>query len=162
MDFSNVNSVSCHNLLSFKYPNLYQQRFCDQEDFSIVICRGDNARVEYDRPFLLKKFESKVYLPMFLMPYTGYKLVSSISDLYVVGNHEVKRYSYSSKIWYKLSGSLYFDGCCICSFLQQLFVINWFPKFYHKLRNDWCSIAKMNELKEYAACTVFEGKIVVS
>ena len=42
MDFSKVSSNNCNNMLSDKYPDLYQHRFCDQEDFSIVICGGEN------------------------------------------------------------------------------------------------------------------------
>ena len=34
--------------------------------------------------------------------------------------------------------------------------------FYDKQRNVWTSIADMMEGRENAACTVFEGKIVVS
>ena len=153
MNFSKVNSENYNNLMGGKYPDLYQHRFCNQEEFSIVICGCEN--VDFDRPFLLNNFETKVYLTRFWLTNNGYKLISTFSVLYVVGHCVVKRYSYSSKVWNKISGSPYFDGCCICLFLQKLFVIKNVPKFYYKERNKWCSIANINENRLYAACTVF-------
>ena len=51
MNLHNVNSASCSNLLSDNYPDLYQHRFCDQEDFNIVICGGetDKENIDYDK-----------------------------------------------------------------------------------------------------------------
>ena len=50
----------------------------------------------------------------------------------------------------------------ICSFLQKLYVIGKFSMCYDKHINKWKSIAVMNESREDTACTVFEGKIIVS
>ena len=140
MNFSKVNSDNCNNLLSDKYPDLYQHRFCDQEHFSIVICGGenDNTNICYDRPFLLKNFETKMYLSKFLLPNLGIISVSNGSELYVVDHCEVKRYSFSSKIWNRLSGSPYCNGCCICCFMQKLHVIAGKSPVYDKIIN--CAI----------------------
>ena len=164
------NSDNCNNLLSDKYPDLYQHRFCDQEDFSIVICGGenDNENLGYDRPFLLTNFNTKTYLPRQCQSKYGYTIVSNASDLYVVGDREVKSYSYSSKIWNNLPDIPYSISHCVCSFMQKCYIIigrylrNFFScKFYDKINNKWCDISDMKVYRMNAACTVFEGKIVV-
>ena len=169
MDISNVSSDIYSNLLSDKYPDLYKHRFCDQEDFSIAICGGenDNGRIVYNRPFVLNNFETKVYLPSYLKPRYVNNLVSNSSNLYVAGYNEIKKYSYSSKIWNKLPELSYYDYYCICCFMQKLFVISYLAnsnnsKFYDKESNKWCNITAMNKVRQNTACTVFEGKIIVS
>ena len=84
------------NLMSEKYTDLYKHRFCDQENFNIVICGGENDKgnIKNDRPFLLNNLENKVYFPSFMKPNTGYKIVASGLDSYVVSNREVKSYSF--------------------------------------------------------------------
>ena len=59
----------------------------------------------------------------------------------------------------------------VCSFKQNLFVIGGNYKYetflntclkYEVKHNKWSSIGNMNERKDDLACTVFDGKIVVS
>ena len=47
MNFCKVSSDNCNNLLSDKYPDFYEHRFCDQEDFSIVICGDESDNEKY-------------------------------------------------------------------------------------------------------------------
>ena len=96
-------------------------------------------------------------------------MISNYSDLYVVGHHKVKSYSYSSKSWSDLPELSYGGGYSICTFMQKLFVIcgentsNYGRfKFYNKESDKWSNILAMNLNRFNAACTVFEGKIVVA
>ena len=59
----------------------------------------------------------------------------------------------------------------VCSFKQNLFIISgnynyakWLNTClkYDVKRNKWSSIVNMNEEKDNFACTVFDGKIVIS
>ena len=62
MNISKVNSDNCNIMMSDKYPDLYQHRFCDQEDFSIAVCveENDNENISYDKPFMLNNCDTKV------------------------------------------------------------------------------------------------------
>ena len=67
------------------FPILYQNRYCDQEDFSIAVFGGENDKnyEQYDRPFLLNNFDIKIYVPSVLKQKNGCKAVASGSDIYL-------------------------------------------------------------------------------
>ena len=41
---------------SEKLPALYQNRYCDQEDFSVIVCDGENHGEGNYKPFLMNNF----------------------------------------------------------------------------------------------------------
>ena len=168
--------------LSDHFTVLYQNRYCDQEDFSVAVFGGgcSNKNIRYKRPFLLNNFDTKVYLPSLLKHHYACKVVASGSDIYVTYNfevsdsHSVKLYSSSTNSWKYLPSVIEQTiNYCICSFMQKLFVIggrDTYDKFdrkdtcmfYDKQSGSWTTIEAMMECRENEACTVFEGKIVVS
>ena len=70
---------------------LYQNRYCDQDDFSIAVFGGENNSNNemYDRPFPLKRFDTKVYLPRVSIQQYGCKAIASGSDIYLLDAYEV-------------------------------------------------------------------------
>ena len=170
MNFSKANCDNFNNRLRDKYPDLYQYRFCDQEDFSIVICSGEkvNEDIYHEKPFLLNNFDTKVYLPRYFKSRKEHKSVSNGSDLYVLGFHDasgfcdVENYSYLNKCWKTLQGSYLSSSFYLCIFMQKLFVMDDSSQFYDKKTNKWWNTSAMYVKRRNAACTVFEGKIVVS
>ena len=173
VEYSTIN-------MSDQFPILYQNRYCDQEDFNIAVFGGENDSENemYDKPFLLNNFETKVYLPSVLMQNNGCKSIASGSDIYLLKKFEgsyfssFMMYSSSTNNWKNLpSGKTPRTKCSICTFMQKLFVIcgkDYWGRydrscmFYDKQSENWSSFAAMMEERERAACTVFEGKIVVS
>ena len=124
---------------------------------------------------MLNNFETKVYLPSFLKPNFKIKsVVTNGGDLYVIGDdlfgrRVVNSYSYSSKIWNYLPELPHCDSYYICSFMQKLFVISSSISrnsskcmFYDTKSNKWCITATMKKYRLSAACTVFEGDIIIS
>ena len=55
--------------------------------------------------------------------------------------------------------------CCVCIFMKELFVLDGRSPLgslkYNFTLNKWSYIAKMNKWRVLAACTAFEGKVVV-
>ena len=77
--------------------------------------------------------------------------------------NSVKMFSSATKRWKSLPElSDTKEFFCICSFLQNLYLIGNVCMYYDKHINKWKSIAVINESREDTACTVFEGKIIVS
>ena len=165
------------------FPVLYQNRYCDQQHFSIAVFGGetDCKSEHYDRPFLINNVNTKVYLPSAKTQYYGYNAIASGSDIYLTylpsktcDSFSVMKYSTLNNIWKSLpSPNEHKWNYYVCCFMQRLFVIGgknnihswWYDTsctFYDKKSDNWSSIANMMEGRGNASCTVFEGKIVVS
>ena len=104
-------SVDCSsNNLSDEFPILYQNRYCDQEDFSIAVfgSGSDKNNRLYDKPFLLNNFDTKLNLPSVIKHKYGRKVISSGSDIYLIDKHgvgdtsSIKLYSSSTNNWKNL------------------------------------------------------------
>ena len=104
-----------------QFPVLYQNRFCDQKEFSIAMIGGEIKRKSNggNKPFLLNNFDSKVYLPTLpVLKLTlsewdrldcECKAVSSGSDIYLVADRRkvnctsrFKKYSSKNISWNSL------------------------------------------------------------
>ena len=87
------------------------------------------------------------------------------------------RHSPVLKTWEELDffNDRYFDGCCMCSFIDSIFFIGGYNDYfngyidvkksgvvYDTISKKWIEVAKMNDNRINAACTVFEGRVVVS
>ena len=94
------------------------------------------------------------------------------SDLYVLGgksqdykyDNSIKRLCVKTKTWSsktQLDPDYYLR---VCSFKNNLYLIYGNRIFFvYNLRNDkWTQLANTNQNNYHAACTVFEGKIVVT
>ena len=178
--------------LSDQFPALYQNRYCDQEDFSIAVFGGEKL-IEYCipyKPFLLENFDTKIYLPCLVHSKNGCKAIASGSDIYLA-DHNIVSDSYSNELYSSSTSwktlplldedteyfgrgryySFWKKSYNVCAFMQKLFVISGKNvedecdrscMVYDKQSDSWNYIAYMMEGREKAACTVFEGRIVVS
>ena len=156
---------------------MYQNRFCDQEEFSIGVLSDDflSGYIPSFKPFLLNNFETKTYLPSLSNPVYGRKAVSFGCDIYVLGKYEYndslsfKKYSVSTKSWKLLPflNTIEEDYFYMCSFMQKVFIItdencDTPSMFYDYQAIRWISITSLVRSVEAAASTVFEGKIIFS
>ena len=162
--------------LSDQFPALYQNRYCDQEDFIIAIIGGEstNKYALYEKPFLLKNFDTKVYLPRVSKENIVLKAVNNGFDMYLSDqdnlnkSFSIKLYPSKGKKWKSLPPpDEQRKDYCICSFMRKLFVIGGNNRgrcrrsamVYGKQSNSWTSIADMIRGRENAACTVFVVKL---
>ena len=137
--------VSFVENLSDKFPILYQNRYCDQEDFNIALFDGDNDfnNVSFDKPFLFNNFDAKVYLPTLLNQKYACKVIASGSDIYLLDDFSdtpsVKLYSSSTKSWKCIPPMIEQKlNYCVCSFMQKLFVIGGKDTYNKFDRKDTC------------------------
>ena len=183
--------------LSDRFPVLYQNRFCDQKEFSIAVFSGEinDENVRLNKPFLLRNFNTKDSLPIkfgksyetiscsarTFKKFNKFKVVCNGASIYIVNQHiqddttsfgiefstSVIMYSFANKRWKKLPTVIEEKSAyCVCSFMQKLFLLgdsdSHLVMFYDIQTNKWTTIASMIESRVNAACTVFEGKIVLS
>ena len=177
------------NSVSFQVPKvLYENRYCNQEGFSILICGGydknrkiTNEVFEIEVPsFKLKRFPSLVNPQLYL------NLVNMKSDVIAFDNRStnlnrsldelavsVEIYSGKTKTWthqhVKMNERSHY---CVSSFMGKMYIIGRLIISRHKSRsscntydinnNTLNKIADLNEARHYAASTVFEGKVVVT
>ena len=173
---SEINENLCH------VPNvLYENRYCIQDDFNILICGGANNETSNDVYKLNgRTFECSKY-PSMIEGRSYCESCSFNSDILVIGGYEIisefRKDSYSVEIFENNNKSWsykteVFDKrrCfCICTFKQNLFIIGGFTSTYLKscfvynMKSDrWTQIADMNNERLCGVCTVYEGRIVVS
>ena len=201
--------VSKFNKNLSNVPNaLYENRYCDQDEFSIVVCGGETDKsrgcISLNDVYELKgpNFECSKF-PSMLDARYGCKTAVINSDILVVGGYAVSTYNglffhnYSEHEYSLDSVEIYknnrkswdyidepFDEVsdferkefCICSFKQDLYILGGLTSrgsyyecevlkscFVYNMKSDsWSPIADINEEKRNAACTLYEGKIVVS
>ena len=85
-----------------------------------------------------------------------------------------KKYSSVTKTW-EMLGAYYLNitGSCICTFIDRIIVIGGYSdvdnsegtsscREYNVSKNKWKYIARMDKKRSRAACTVFQGNVVVS
>ena len=174
--------------IAFQVPKvLYENRYCNQEDFSILVCGGKdkNGKItnevsELKIPNLkLKKIQSMV------KPHSYLDLLVIKSNILAIGHrieldkslHDsvlfVEIYSEKTKTWnnqYKKNDetSLF----CDVAFMSKLYLIGGWAdsckkslsscNSYDLNSNTWNKIANLNIARDSASCTVFEGKIVIT
>ena len=172
----------------FHVPNvLYENRYCNQDGFSILICGGkDNNKKYLNIVFEMKVPSFEVCdFPSMINQKAGVRLVVVNSDIMAIGGgvnmsrdlrkvvKPVEIYSNKMKSWQLQYIQIEEKSCfCPCFFLKQMFVIGgWIRSsdetlsscFIYSFKSDsWSQIADLNVARDSAACTVFEGKIVVS
>ena len=94
-------SISIEKKLCDEFLVLYQNRYCDQEDFSIAVYCGENGSKNelYDKPFTLNNFCTKICLPNLIKTENECKAIASGSDIYVTDKYQVS-YSHSVKLYF--------------------------------------------------------------
>ena len=162
--------------ISFDFPQkiLYENRYCKQNDFSILVCRGrNNTCSNWKSVFKLNGSELE-YKHFALMTYERSRCKTAIinSELFVLGgclknnkfDKSIRKFRIKNKTWsWKTQTCLNDNKFCLCSFKKNLYVVSG-KSFciYNFKNNQWIQKAKMNQTRSYAACTVFEGKIFVT
>ena len=157
---------------SFVFPPkvLYENRYCNQDDLSVIFCGGRNitARKPVKSVFKLHfpnfKCEKYTNMPEAL---NDCKTAVINSDLFVFGefteNGEydscVQKFCNKTKTWsYKTQTDINFSNFIVCSFKQNIYVIRYDRScfVYNFDTNKLIQVANMIECRRYSACTVFE------
>ena len=166
---------------------LYDNRYCNQEGFSILICGGKDKNGEItNKVFELESPSFKVHkFPSMIKPHYYLNLVNIKSDILAISDEKnldesldksiisTEIYSEKTKSWSNLDFTIK-EKCCYCvgSFMGNLYLIGGYNISYEESlsssysynfdSNTWIETAKLNKARDCAACTVFEGKIVVT
>ena len=167
---------------------LYRNRYCNQENFSALICGSEDPR-NYERynyqvlEVKLPSFEVKSF-PHVKKHRWQFNLVSVNSGLLAIGDEKfidcfgsdfmtVEIFSHSSKMW-RLQYVKFDNRCCYCAcfFMSKLYVIGGFLSingdllgscFANNLNSVRSSkLSDLNVARYDAACTIFESRIVVT
>ena len=167
-------------------------RYCSQNNFSIVVCGGEEYQCEsngeehqrlvndahivdcnlsYGTKALPQMLEGRQYAEVVCVGDQVY-VFGGIEDLY--GDSIMSVEKYSSGTWKSVS-VMYEDRrhFCACSFMGNVFVFAGILDFDFSGATDscvkfntksckWTKVARMNEPRFNAACAVFDGKIFVS
>ena len=174
--------------ISFQVPKvLYENRYCNQEGFSILICGGKDKNYIHTNEVLELKIPSlKVNnFPFMVEPHYFLNLATIKSDILAVADRRdlnkrldksvitVEIFSEKTKTWthqcvrkdericFCISASmskLYIIGGKVTSCRKSLSLCN----SYNPISNTWNKTGDLNVARYCGACTVFEGKIVVT
>ena len=171
---------------------LYESRYCNQEEFDVFICGGSIKRNVTNEVTELKGPDIVISTlrPMLTKRYLHKSAVVG-SDIYILGGYDenyswtssFEMYSIKKKHWKNLS-PVHFDQeyYSVCSFMQSIYVIGGYFRTYHEeilidnydnyYKNDcykydtkgnkWYQVACLQTKRSNSACTVFEGKVVVT
>ena len=150
---------------------LYQSRFCKKHTVDLILYQEyfENIFIDkylnfdgvnFDRVKQIALLEPKIIFAYFFIG----------SDIYLVNKGcgrddfcSVDVFTEEKRKW-KTVTTLpvnYHYGCC---FMQHLYVTseNGLHMKYDIVNNKWCNFASINQPRYYPACTVYQGKIVVS
>ena len=179
-------SIRKENIFQNKSSKYYTSRYCNQTKYNILICGGMNN--ECKTVSNVKQIDGKDLNNVKVLPsMTNVRYDSEVvwlkGDVYIFGGYDnngwlksVEKYSHSTNTWNIVAYMYNNRRCfCACSCMESISVIggcyyangkwpivtNSCLQFDTK-NNNWKEITAMNEARKYAACTVFEGKIVVS
>ena len=185
-NMSSKNNFSLTNVKAVKV--LYENRYCNQEGFSILACGGCSYKNKKDLNQVLDvkipSFEVTEFPFMekrhYLLKLTTIKSeIFGIADSYVQykklgsSRKSVEIFSEKTKTWkhqyIKFEERFYF---CLCSFMSKVYIIGGYIKSkktsisscytYNIKNNKRYKIADLNQSRYGAASTVFEGKIVIT
>ena len=179
-----MKSKNKYFLLSNVPKVLYENRYCNQEGFSILVCGGLKRNRKLTNQVLEVKFPSFEVAEFQFMtkPHVCLKVATIHSEIFAFfdSNEQlgysctsVEVYSEKTKSWkhHYVNFEERFDFC-LCSFMGKLYIIGGSNKStYENDRSCYTYDIKSNKLnkmgdlsvaRHYAACTVFEGKIVVA
>ena len=168
-----------------KSSNHYTSRYCNQNKFNILICGGKNYVYEtVSGVFQIDGTDLRNVKAVSLMLKKRYdsQAVCLKGKVYVFGGYagnipitSFEKYSPSTNTWNKVT-DMYDDreNFSACAFMDKIFIIGgWYYADEERTTtnsclqfdtkdNNWKEVAGMNEARRCAACTIFEGRIVVS
>ena len=157
---------------------LYENRYCNQEDFDIVVCGGENKNSVTNEVTELKGpcFENSKTLRPMKTKRSSSKTAVVGSDIYVLGGYvgnvnwtsSFEVYSARSKHWKKLEPiHEKLKYYCACSFMKSIYVIGGSGNKkdcykFETTKNKWSKISELRKQRFSPSCTVFDGKIIVT
>ena len=177
---------SKENLFRNKSSKYYKSRYCSQNKFNILICGGDNNGfkavsnvTQIDGSYL----NNVKVLPSTTNERSDSEAVWLKGEVYVFGGlddnyHSIKyveKYSPATKTW-NIVADMYDDRetFCSCAFMNKIFIIGGYAYEdgewtttntclqFNTKDNNWKKVARMSQARDNAACTVFEGRIIIS
>ena len=180
------------NFSSQEKQIVYENRFCSQEHFEIIISgkQYDLGNNEVRSTFRISYPEFKeieVLQSSSINRTETEKTICERSNIWIICSNEVlhytnkiikgisidsfSKYFYKNDQWIKLiqlpDSRTYFYACC--SFMKSLYVFGGYNLGslksclkYDTTTSKWTNIVNMNDRRGHSACTVFEGKIVVT
>ena len=156
----------------FPPKNLYINRYCNQDDFSVLICGGyDDDKLKNTHILDGPKLDCKKYTNPESLCYCKTAVLNSDYrcgyEQYYAYDSCGKKFCDESKIFNfceKLS-KIDDNYCLVCAFKQNIYIFtyDYGPSLvYNYETNKLTQIADMSINASCSACAVFEGKIVVS
>ena len=165
---------------------LYENRYCNQEEFDVVICGGRNHKCAAESEVCKLKgpeFQSSVLMSRVLSGRNWCKSAVIGTDIYVLYGHDecdgrkssFEMYS-AKKKHLKTLKPIHFSqfNNSVCTFMKAIYIVGGsieaiYSEYhtnevykYEISENEWHQVASLQSKRSEPACTVFEGKIVVS
>ena len=164
---------------------LLTHRYCNQQTSNILICGGRDTRTnELERKLMQvdgRNFKIVKTISSMKEPRSLANIVCMKGEVYFFGGCDktywrkirtVEKYSLLDDCWSKVA-DMYDDrnDYCVCSFMDKIYLFGgdrvWSDSALEfdpncTSKHKWQEVARMNHRRSYAACAVFEGKIVVS
>ena len=175
-EFYRNKSIVCHT-----------NRYCNSSMFDLMISSRNNNDTEIlDFNIYLLKATNLKKVKMYNFQNNKFRMSGAASitnKVYFLFCNDVDeenlfiRHSPVLKTWEELNffNNRYFDSCSMCSFIDSIFLIggnnDYFNGYidverscvvYDTTSEKYIEVAKMNDNRINAACTVFEGRVVVS
>ena len=170
-----LGSIMKNKMFNEKISDLYETRYCAQEDFSVVLYINKNLKIpEY--PFSLDVNENSKQTDTLTRLHP--KVVACGLNLFVISYNErnfmIEKYSESVENKIVLPST--FDerrDFSVCSFMQKIYLIGGHRNInvysstdscicYDIKNKKWTYIASMIKSRQNSSCAVFKGKIVVT
>ena len=175
------------SMYQHKFSTYYTNRYCSQELFNILICGGYGTKsyqpVQRVVEFNVNNPGITNNHPSMNMWRFDFKIVCLKAEVYVFGGDDSRRnsitsvdkYSPVTKTWNNVT-DMYDDRAhfCTCAFMGSIYLVGgcYYEGFdctitnsclqFDSKDNNWKEVCGMKQERQYAAATVFEGRIVVS
>ena len=161
---------------------LYQNRFCDQKNFDLIVPEVFNENERLNRR--INKIKSRCFTTIETVDFTLKNSMSDLTltsgtDIYKICIHDLEKKDIDNVRGSFAESSLNVNllnlpdkrvRFCACVFMKDLYVFGGYCDLdysktcfkYVTRSKKWIKISDMKIKKEDAACTPFEGKIIVS
>ena len=176
------------NVIKNKKIDSSCHRYCSSNNFYLFVCGGRGryyevvGTVEQICGYSLKKINS---LPSMDQGSQYHKTICIKNEVFVIGGIDIDwqtpssilKYSTTTKRWTNVCTMDYRKAYCFCAFIDEIFIFggtlhNAYNNLYDNpssttcvkydtKKNEWTHIALMNIAVSYAACAVYQNKIVV-
>ena len=163
------------------------RRYCNQTKFNIIVCGGIRNTKYVHNPKKVSNdacsiesncIDNVIILKQMKKDRRGSKAVCVKGEVYVFGGFDsnaeptkfVEKYSIAANAWEEIA-EMYvgLESFCACSFMDNVYIVGGCIAFTTNLcikfdttNRSWKEVARMNEPRRNASCTVFEGRVVIS